>query len=188
MRPSPATERLKEDAARRRGILNDTGLHMSRPGRDGICVKFTAYSPQDRHIGKEDDLSRALLADVATATQRARPAGEFRSGFAEWNRRQVATLRRALPGWSYGDLADLITASCHDWNHAPTALAPKYAYRLQDVSSEDRIVAEKARRRRTALIDWLREQQKIRRPRSTAQTANPHRKREKLARRARGAA
>lgn len=174
-------ERLKEDAARRLGSLGETGLHMSRPGENGLFLRFTAYSPQDRHIGKEDELSRALLTDLATATARARPAGEFRSSFAEWNRRRVATLRQMLPGWGYSELADLIASSWQDWNHAPTALDPKYQYKPQDLSSKDRIVADGARRRRTALIDWLREQEKTR-PRSRSQPANRRRKREERAR------
>ena len=175
-------ERLKEDAARKRGSVDNTGLHMSRPGENGLALRFTAYSPQDRHIGKEDGLSRALLTDVATASARARPAGEFRSKFAEWNRHQVATLRQMLPDWGYSDLADLIASSCLDWNHAPTAIARRYQYNPHDLSSNDRIAADDARRRRTALIDWLREQEKTRPGPSSRRTKTP-RKREKRARR-----
>lgn len=174
-------ERLKEDAARRRGSVDDTGLHMSRAGEGGLHLTFTAYSPQDRHLGKADELSKTLLADVITATSRARPAGEFRANFAEWNRQQVSRLRCALPEWGYSDLADLITASNHDWNHAPTALGSTYRYRFEDLSSSDRVVATGARRRRTALMDWLREQTKTRAS-STSRRSNPRRKREERSR------
>lgn len=173
-------ERLKEDATRRRGSLDESGLHMTRPGKNGQHLKFTAYSPQDRHIGKDDALSRALLADAVTASTRARPAGEFRSAFAVLNRQQAAALRNALPEWDRGELADLIAVSYRDWNHPPTNLDRKYVYDPAALASDDVSAASDAKQQRKALMEWLREQEKTRAsPRDSR--ANPRRKRGKPA-------
>lgn len=146
-------ERLKEDAARRRGQLDEKGLFMSRPNEHGQHVRFTAYSPQDRLLGKEDALARSLLTDAKTAASRARPCGEYRSAYAKIDRQQVAKL--AALGWDRGELADLIMASCRDWGHPPTDLANKFRYTQQELKSPDPGVKGAATKRRADLIKWL---------------------------------
>lgn len=154
-------ERLKEDAARRRGSLDERGLHLRRPGEHGEVLQLHAFSPQDRLIGNEDDLSRSLLTDAATAKARAQPPGAFRSAYAKAAVQQVAALKAALPlpDWDNGTLADLIAASCRDWQHPPTDLKPSLRYDPAKLASDNVNDADTANAQRKRLMQWLTDHQ-----------------------------
>lgn len=72
-------------------------------------------------------------------------------------RERVTVLDAALRagGWTRPEIADLIIASQSDWNPRPVEVPPAYAYAPADIDSSDPATADRARKKRRALTDWI---------------------------------
>jgi len=162
------------------------GLRITHAdGREPIEVKLVDML--DLIAGAAERLSRRLVevslgalgvlpGKLATARKMADLARSRRRAMTNHSvRKRLASLVAALPEWSPGEVADLIVASLSDWDPPPVEIAPKYRFNSAELLSRDRGVATRARARRAALLQWMRDQRKA--PEPTQTTGEVKRKR-----------
>lgn len=152
-------------------MVSEHGLRVTLPGHTPIEIKmldvFGIFASAAEHTAKrflEVDLDHDLGAfpgKLATARRMAALSRSRRKELTNTSvRLRLTALLDSLDGWAPGDVAELIVASQHDWKPPPFKLAPTYEFTQDEISSSDRVIAGRARQRRGALLQWIRDQLK----------------------------
>lgn len=169
--------------------ISEHGLRVTYPDREQVLIPmlgvFAIFASAAEHIAKgfvEVDLGDLgpFPGQLATARRMAGLPRSRRKQFTNTSvRARLTALLGALDHWPPGDIAELIVASQRDWNPAPFRLAPRYSFDPLDLESRDRLVAGRARQRRSALLQWIRDQLKAIERSDGKISRQPRRQREK---------